>query len=132
MIGKITTKYGDGLYVLFRLIIGALFFMHGIMKFGMLGGNLASTGSLFWFALAISSRAVCSSETMLKILFSFTIRSFSSNSLLTLHITNLPSGRFIFLLKVISIPMADSSKYSTPLKLRIILFVFSSFTSADK
>ena len=47
------TKYADHLYVLFRIGIGALFFMLGIQKlFGLWGmpGGAASFGTLIWFA----------------------------------------------------------------------------------
>lgn len=47
------TKYGDYLYVIFRIGIGALFFMLGIMKlFGLWGmpGGAAAFGTLMWFA----------------------------------------------------------------------------------
>jgi putative oxidoreductase len=46
-------KYGDVPYVLFRVIIGVLFFMVGSVKlFGWFGGTpmLIPVGSLFWFA----------------------------------------------------------------------------------
>lgn len=47
------TKYGDNLYVIFRIGIGLLFFMLGIMKlFGLWGmpGGSAQFGTLIWFA----------------------------------------------------------------------------------
>ena len=47
------TKYGDDLYVFFRIAIGVLFFMLGIMKllglWGMPGGA-AAFGTLIWYA----------------------------------------------------------------------------------
>ncbi len=47
------TKYGDYLYVIFRIGIGALFFMYGMMKlFGLWGmpGGPAAFGTLVWYA----------------------------------------------------------------------------------
>lgn len=47
------TKYGDYLYVIFRIGIGALFFMFGVMKlFGLWGmpGGPAAFGTLVWYA----------------------------------------------------------------------------------
>ena len=47
------TKYGDNLYSLFRIGIGALFFMYGVQKlFGVWGmpGGAAPFGTLVWFA----------------------------------------------------------------------------------
>ena len=47
------TKYGDHLYVIFRIAIGALFLMHGLQKllglWGMPGGP-AAFGTLAWYA----------------------------------------------------------------------------------
>jgi len=51
--GYLKTKYGDNLYVVFRIGIGVLFFMFGIQKiFGLWGmpGGAASFGTLIWFA----------------------------------------------------------------------------------
>jgi len=47
------TKYKDHLYVLFRIGIGALFFMYGVQKlFGLWGmpGGPAPFGTLVWYA----------------------------------------------------------------------------------
>lgn len=47
------TKYGDYLYVIFRIGIGALFLMLGVMKlFGLWGmpGGAAAFGTLIWYA----------------------------------------------------------------------------------
>ena len=47
------TKYGDYLYAVFRIGIGVLFFMFGVMKlFGLWGmpGGAAIFGTLIWFA----------------------------------------------------------------------------------
>ena len=47
------TKYGDNLYVVFRICVGALYFMFGIQKiFGLWGmaGNPAPFGTLIWYA----------------------------------------------------------------------------------
>jgi len=47
------TKYGDNLYVIFRIGIGALFLMYGVQKiFGLWGmpGGPAEFGSLVWYA----------------------------------------------------------------------------------
>ncbi|HLC62484.1 MAG TPA: DoxX family protein [Candidatus Nanoarchaeia archaeon] len=51
--GFLETKYGDYLYVIFRLGIGALFFVLGVMKlFGLWGmpGGPAAFGTLIWYA----------------------------------------------------------------------------------
>ena len=51
--GFFETKYGDYLYVIFRIGIGALFFMYGVMKlFGLWGmpGGAAAFGTLIWYA----------------------------------------------------------------------------------
>ena len=51
--GYFETKYGDYLYVVFRIGIGALFFALGIMKlFGLWGmpGGPAAFGALMWYA----------------------------------------------------------------------------------
>ena len=47
------TKYGNYLYVIFRIGIGALFFMYGVQKlFGLWGmpGGPAAFGTLVWYA----------------------------------------------------------------------------------
>lgn len=47
------TKYGDYLYAIFRIGIGALFFMYGVQKlFGLWGmpGGPAAFGTLIWYA----------------------------------------------------------------------------------
>lgn len=47
------TKYGNNLYVIFRLGIGSLFLMLGVMKlFGLWGmpGGPAAFGTLIWYA----------------------------------------------------------------------------------
>ena len=50
---KLQTKYGDSLYVVFRVSIGVLFFLFGVQKmlglWGMPGGP-AAFGTLVWFA----------------------------------------------------------------------------------
>lgn len=51
--GLFETKYGDHLYVIFRIGIGALFFMYGVQKlFGLWGmpGGSAAFGTLIWYA----------------------------------------------------------------------------------
>ncbi|MBI2548033.1 DoxX family protein [Candidatus Woesearchaeota archaeon] len=51
--GFFETKYGDYVYVIFRIGIGALFFMYGVQKlFGLWGmpGGAASFGTLVWYA----------------------------------------------------------------------------------
>ena len=48
---KCVDKYSGYFYLVFRVLIGVLFFMHGWMKFS--GSNPAAFGSLFWFAGAI-------------------------------------------------------------------------------
>lgn len=47
------TKYKDDLYVIFRIGIGALFFLYGVQKlFGLWGmpGGAAPFGTLVWYA----------------------------------------------------------------------------------
>ncbi len=47
------TKYGDYLYVIFRIGTGTLFFLYGVMKlFGLWGmpGGPAAFGTLVWYA----------------------------------------------------------------------------------
>lgn len=47
------TKYGDYLYTVFRIGIGALFFMYGVQKlFGLwaMPGGPAAFGTLVWYA----------------------------------------------------------------------------------
>ncbi|MBI4148916.1 DoxX family protein [Candidatus Woesearchaeota archaeon] len=47
------TEYGDHLYVIFRIGIGALFFLYGVQKlFGLWGmpGGPAAFGTLAWYA----------------------------------------------------------------------------------
>lgn len=47
------TKYGEHLYILFRIAIGALFFMYGVQKlFGLWGmpGGAVAFGTLVWYA----------------------------------------------------------------------------------
>ena len=51
--GLLETKYEDYLYVIFRVGIGALFFMYGAQKvFGLWGmpGGPAAFGTLVWYA----------------------------------------------------------------------------------
>lgn len=51
--GFFETKYKDNLYVIFRIGIGALFFMYGAQKlFGLWGmpGGPAAFGTLVWYA----------------------------------------------------------------------------------
>ncbi len=48
---KCVNQYGSYFYLVFRVLIGVLFFMHGWMKFS--GASPAPFGSLFWFAGAI-------------------------------------------------------------------------------
>lgn len=44
-------EHEDKFYFLFRLFVGLLFAQHGLQKlFGLLGGSVASTFSLMWFA----------------------------------------------------------------------------------
>ena len=50
MFEKYAKKSQKAFYLIFRLLIGVLFFGHGIMKFGFLGGNVATGGSIFWWA----------------------------------------------------------------------------------
>ena len=51
--GYFKTKYSDYLYVIFRIGIGLLFLMYGVMKlFGLWGmpGGAAAFGTLVWYA----------------------------------------------------------------------------------
>jgi putative oxidoreductase len=59
MIEKFFKKQHDNLYVVFRIIIGLLFFVHGAQKwFGWFGSKgVAAVGSLFWFAGIIETIA---------------------------------------------------------------------------
>lgn len=50
MIHKYIKRYEDYFYLFFRVVFGALFFCHGLMKFGLLGGRNAEIFSMFWFA----------------------------------------------------------------------------------
>ena len=44
-------QHEDKLYVLFRIIVGLLFFQHGLQKiFGLLGGTAANPFTQMWFA----------------------------------------------------------------------------------
>ncbi len=47
MIEKYLKKSGDELYFVFRVLVGAMFFLHGAQKFGWLGGNGVNLWSLF-------------------------------------------------------------------------------------
>jgi putative oxidoreductase len=48
---KIIEKHSDKFYFAFRVLVGLLFAQHGLQKiFGLLGGNVAETFSLMWFA----------------------------------------------------------------------------------
>lgn len=50
MLKNVIKKYSDGIYIIFRILIGFLFFLHGIQKLpGILSGKTAAFG-LFWFA----------------------------------------------------------------------------------
>lgn len=54
VVNKIVEKCGDGIYWVFRVVIGLLFFGHGAQKlFGLFGGNKAVLFNMFWFAGAI-------------------------------------------------------------------------------
>ncbi len=47
-------KYHDYAYVVFRVLIGVMFFLHGSQKFGLFGGNAAAVfSSLMSWAGAI-------------------------------------------------------------------------------
>ena len=51
MLGNITQKYHDQLYVVFRVFVGLLFFQHGAQKIlGMFGGQTVELMSLFGLA----------------------------------------------------------------------------------
>ncbi len=48
---KFFEKAGDYFYFVFRILIGLLFFQHGIQKlFGLIGGAQANFLDLMWFA----------------------------------------------------------------------------------
>ncbi len=49
-IGKFTSKYSEQLYVVFRIVVGVMFFMHGLMKFGIPGGQANAVTSLMGVA----------------------------------------------------------------------------------
>lgn len=43
-------KHGQWFVLVSRVLFGALFFSHGLMKFGFVGGGVVPTFSMFWFA----------------------------------------------------------------------------------
>lgn len=43
-------KYGHWFLLGSRVLFGVLFFCHGLMKFGLLGGGVVPVFGLFWFA----------------------------------------------------------------------------------
>lgn len=47
MVKKLSIKHSEGLYFIFRVLVGLLFFLHGAQKFGWLGGDAVSAWSLF-------------------------------------------------------------------------------------
>lgn len=50
-VNKVVEKSGDGIYLVFRIVVGLLFFGHGAQKlFGLFGGNKAALFNMFWFA----------------------------------------------------------------------------------
>ncbi len=54
MLQKTVKTMEDGLYFVFRAVIGLLFFGHGAQKlFGLFGGSQAQLFNMFWFAGAI-------------------------------------------------------------------------------
>ena len=38
-LANIAGKYEKGIYIVFRVVVGLLFLMHGLQKFGVFGGN---------------------------------------------------------------------------------------------
>ncbi|PIN73564.1 DoxX family protein [Candidatus Woesearchaeota archaeon CG10_big_fil_rev_8_21_14_0_10_45_16] len=57
-IKKYADKYKSGLYVLFRLLVGLMFFMHGSMKlFGWFGGSAQQLMSLMGVAGVVETLA---------------------------------------------------------------------------
>jgi len=51
MIDKFASKYGNHLYLIFRVLIGLVFFMHGAQKLlGWFGGNAVQAFGMFWWA----------------------------------------------------------------------------------
>jgi len=56
MINKIAEKYGNWMYVVFRVFVGLMFFQHGAQKlFGWFGGQSAELISLMGLAGAIET-----------------------------------------------------------------------------
>src|SRR4051794_19596029 len=41
----LTTRFGDEIYALFRIVFGSMLAMYGLQKLGFLGGNAAVLGS---------------------------------------------------------------------------------------
>ncbi len=50
MLNKWLKDSGDYFYFVFRVLVGALFFLHGAQKFGWLGGSPVQLWSLFGLA----------------------------------------------------------------------------------
>lgn len=50
MIRDIAREHGEYFYFVFRVLIGFLFLLHGLQKFGVFGGDSVPFGSLFWVA----------------------------------------------------------------------------------
>jgi len=49
MFNKFAEKNSDYFYVVFRVVIGLVFLLHGIMKLpGMIDGSMVITGVFFW------------------------------------------------------------------------------------
>ncbi len=46
ILSKYTSKLENGFYFLFRLLIGGLFLMHGLQKFGVYGGQAVQLSSM--------------------------------------------------------------------------------------
>jgi len=47
---KFLKEHKDGFYLVFRILVGFLFFLHGIAKFGAFGGTINPVFSLFGIA----------------------------------------------------------------------------------
>jgi|SRR3989338_5520785 len=50
MLKEMCDKFGEHKYLVFRIIVGVLFLMHGLMKFGFFGGKAIGAFNLFMLA----------------------------------------------------------------------------------
>ncbi len=50
MLKELCDKFGENKYLVFRIIVGLVFFGHGLMKFGFLGGKAVTGFNMFMAA----------------------------------------------------------------------------------